>query len=132
MNERLLLEGRAAMPVRSSTVDKLLDIIEIICESRKLGGYLVGFTTWAALKKGGSYVRHRFPYFVVLADKLKLHDALDLERRLFERIKSEGGVRWKKYHLKKIAGPYHPSPGTSRIDPLMLGCAVYMAFWEKT
>lgn len=119
--------------ITQSRVDRCLDTIEAICESKRLVWCLIGFTQLSAAVKGDSYRRHGFDHLVVLADKMDRAAALNLERRIQEAIFGDlTGLLFDKYHPKKRKKGIHlPSWGGSPRDASIPGCSVYMVWWER-
>jgi hypothetical protein len=127
------------MRVREPTIKRILGTICAICLSPLCQGYKVGFTTWSALQKGSRYAHipktrgGAVDYFVLLADRMRRNDALDLEAELERRIKKKprSALIRKKYRPENPDEPYRRRTGGNHIPAQSRICSVYMAFWEK-
>lgn len=99
--------------VTESMVERVVDTILAIAKSPDVVYYNVGITDnpkrrrvpYASLPP---YYRH----FVVLETGLTAEQALNLERRAFDSLKSDARrSSWKKYAPVRRDAPYHPSLG---------------------
>ncbi len=117
------------MPVRATTFQRLLGTIDAICRSPLCEGYKVGLTTMSAIEKGGRYASPRVdvPYFVLLADRLWLGEAKNLETRLESWVKSlpRQSLLRRKYRPEYPDLPYRANDGGTK----KRRASVYMAFW---
>ena len=115
--------------ITQKRVDLCLGAMRAICCSPNVRGIVVGYTSKSAGVRAQSYRRVGFDHLVILADKMKSADALELERRLQEHIKGGGDkLLSKKYAKNKLMDVVRSSAGGVKTNELDFACSVYMAW----
>lgn len=86
--------------------------IEIVISSPLVDQYLVGITSNAENRRR-SYIAEKFSIFIMLDVNLKMNDALEIEKNLFDILVKgkKTSLFYKKYHKAKRDGHYHRSTG---------------------
>ena len=103
--------------------------IEALIRSSSIAGYLVGITKSIDSRRA-AYTREGFPLFYILDCGLKLTDAIQAEREIFQSATTDHrSILYKKYQDPKRLGPYRSSVGGTK-DQSGLYC-VYIAAWLK-
>src|SRR6266702_6369617 len=102
--QRVTEFGGLIMAIKQNQVDRCLDTITAICRSPAVDHYLIGFTSRSAARRGYDYryINKPFDHLVILADRMRCKNALDLEEKLQTTILNEEEdkrrVVYRKYH----------------------------------
>jgi hypothetical protein len=85
--------------------------IGIVIFSPLVDQYLVGITSNAENRRR-SYIAEQFSSFIILDINLKMNDALEIEKNLFNiLVNDKASLFYKKYHKDKRDDHYHRSTG---------------------
>lgn len=109
------------MPLTERARERILKTISSLCTIPRLDYLYIGYTRKPATTHAADAARIKFPFHVVLADRLTQSDAIELEDFLFKAVtRNKRSIEYRKYHPEKRDGPSrksyggHKSPAGSR------------------
>lgn len=126
------MDDLKSAPVSPQRLAELVETIDVIASSNKVGQYSVGYTARSPEKRFNEYRPKNYAHFVILATGMKRPAALNLERALFEAaVSDKSSVLYEKYRDNKRDGPYRGSPGGKTVGAEEPVHSVYMV-WKKS
>ena len=119
------------MPLLVARREAYLNTVWAIAASRYVSQYVIGYTSRSGIARFRQYKVWGYDHLVIIADRLSMKDALDLEHYLQnEAKKNKNTAFYQKYHRERRDGPTYRSYGGTAQAPDDFIHSVYMAWWE--
>lgn len=125
---------RSEFEVSTRRVKQICGTVDAICQSSKVVCFRIGYTSRSIQGRAGQYSAPKggaWMHFVALADKLSQDDALELEKKLFDRIRDEASTKVKKkFDTRCTEAGYRRSSGGKSDDDSKTH-SVYIAWTDE-